>query len=427
LRWLTQQNRIYKMNFTRKTEYWILATLAAAQFTHIVDFMIMMPMGDILQKVLEVSPFQYSLLVAAYPVAAFLSSLFGVFLLDRFDRRRALLLAYAGFVLGTLSSAFIPNTSVPELNYYLFILTRIITGLSGGILTALVLSIVGDVFPIERRGKAMGIVMSAFSLAAVLGVPIGLGLVNMFGGNWHPPFIMVGGLGLLVIVMIWFAIPSITSHIKSGNVRPGPLKSIKNAAALPNQQLALLFSLLLVLGQFSIIPFLTPYLINNVGFTQHQIPYIYLVGGACTAITSPLLGIAVDKFGRKKVFFIAAVLSLFPTLIITHLAQTEVWIVLIVVAFFFVLVGGRMIPANTLLTSVVKPENRGGFLSLNSSVMSLGSGLASVVGGSIVIQQSPGLPLENYGWVGIVACTSTIIAILIATKLKELDAKGNTV
>jgi predicted MFS family arabinose efflux permease len=227
----------------------------------------------------------------------------------------------------------------------------------------------------------------------------------------------VGSLGILVIVLIWKAVPSLRTHIVAGNFRPGPLQSIQNAVSLPAQQLALLFTILLVIGQFTIIPFLTPYMINNVGFTQDQILYIYLVGGACTAFTSPLIGVLVDKFGRKTLFYIAAVLSIFPTLIITHLSPAPIWQVLIVVAFFFVLVGGRMIPANTMLTTVVKPENRGAFLSLNSSVMSLGSGIASMIGGSIVVQSAKGAPLENYGWVGILAVIATLIAIFIARRL----------
>ncbi|MDG1260643.1 MAG: MFS transporter, partial [Flavobacteriales bacterium] len=163
-----------------KKERLLLFILASAQFTHIVDFMIMMPMGDILQKELLITPFQFSMLVSAYPLAAFLSSLFGVFFLDKFDRKKALSVAYLGFVLGTFSSAVVPNTADPSLNYALFIGTRLLTGLFGGILGALVLSIVGDVFALERRGKAMGVVSMAFSLAAVVGVPLALELVNQF-------------------------------------------------------------------------------------------------------------------------------------------------------------------------------------------------------------------------------------------------------
>ena len=196
-----------------KNETLLLFILAAVQFTNIVDFMIMMPMGDILQRALEITPFKFSALVSAYPVAAFVSSLFGVFFLDKFDRKKALLFAYSGFILGTLSSAVVPNTASHEVNYSLFIGTRLLTGLFGGILGALVMSIVGDVIPLERRGRAMGLVATAFSLAAILGVTLGLALVNAFDGNWHIPFYMVSSLGTVVIPLIIFGVPSIREHL----------------------------------------------------------------------------------------------------------------------------------------------------------------------------------------------------------------------
>lgn len=404
-----------------KKERLLLFILASAQFTHIVDFMIMMPMGDILQKELLITPFQFSMLVSAYPLAAFLSSLFGVFFLDKFDRKKALSVAYLGFVLGTFSSAVVPNTADPSLNYALFIGTRLLTGLFGGILGALVLSIVGDVFALERRGKAMGVVSMAFSLAAVVGVPLALELVNQFDGNWHVPFYMVAGLGAIVSVILLLKVPSMRGHINDQRTKPHPFETIRMASKNKNQQQALLFMVLLVLGQFTVIPFITPYMINNVGLSQEQIPLIYLVGGACTVISSPFIGRMVDRFGRKRVFYIMASSSILPLLFTTHLWPVSLFIVLTISATFFIAISGRMIPANTLLTAVVKPENRGGFMSLNSSVMSLASGLASVIAGSIVVQPGAGEPIENYNFVGYVAVAFTIAALLLARRLKEVS------
>jgi len=297
----------------------------------------------------------------------------------------------------------------------------VITGLAGGFLSALVMSIVGDVFPLERRGKAMGIVGSAFALAAVLGVPLGLQLVTWFDNNWHAPFLMVGSLGFLVLLAIHFFIPSLRLHMNSDRVRERPAALIRKAATLPNQQMALLFTVLLVLGQFTVIPFLTPFMINNVGLSQAQIPYIYLVGGACTALTSPLTGRLVDAWGRKKTFYLAAAGSMVPILILTSLGKTHLAIVLTLTGLFFILISGRMIPANTILTAVVRPENRGGFLSLNTAVMSLASGLSAMIAGSIVHQEYEGAPLQNYHLVGILACAATLLAMYIVRRLKEID------
>ncbi len=403
-----------------KSERLIIFILAAAQFTHIVDFMIMMPMGDILQKELLITPFQFSMLVAAYPLAAFLSSLFGVFFLDKFDRKKALTVAYIGFVIGTFSSAVVPNTSDPDLNYALFIGTRLLTGLFGGILGALVLSIVGDVFPLERRGKAMGIVSMSFALAAVIGVPLALELVNRFDGNWHLPFYLVASLGTFVVALVIFKVPSMRQHLDAQTDKPHPFETIRMAGKNINQLQALLFTVLLVLGQFTVIPFITPYMINNVGLTQDQIPLIYLVGGACTVITSPLIGRLVDRFGRKKVFYVMASISIIPLLLITHLWPISIYLVLTISGVFFISISGRMIPANTLLTTVVRPQNRGGFMSLKSSVTSLASGSASLIAGSIVVQSEGGGPIENYNIVGYVAVAFTIIALLLARKLREV-------
>jgi predicted MFS family arabinose efflux permease len=403
-----------------KSERLIIFILAAAQFTHIVDFMIMMPMGDILQKELLITPFQFSMLVAAYPLAAFLSSLFGVFFLDKFDRKKALTVAYIGFVIGTFSSAVVPNTSDPDLNYALFIGTRLLTGLFGGILGALVLSIVGDVFPLERRGKAMGIVSMSFALAAVIGVPLALELVNRFDGNWHLPFYLVAILGTFVVALVIFKVPSMRQHLDAQTDKPHPFETIRMAGKNINQLQALLFTVLLVLGQFTVIPFITPYMINNVGLTQDQIPLIYLVGGACTVFTSPLIGRLVDRFGRKMVFYVMASISIIPLLLITHLWPISIYLVLTISGIFFISISGRMIPANTLLTAVVRPQNRGGFMSLKSSVTSLASGSASLIAGSIVVQSEGGGPIENYNIVGYVAVAFTIIALLLARKLREV-------
>jgi predicted MFS family arabinose efflux permease len=397
----------------------LIFILAAAQFTHIVDFMIMMPLGDILQRELSITPFQFSALVSAYPMAAFLSSLFGVFFLDKFDRKKALAVAYTGFVLGTLSSAVIPTTADQDLNYILFIATRLITGLAGGILSALVLSIVGDVIPLARRGKAMGYITMAFSLAAVLGVPMALELVNRFDNNWHLPFYMVGGMGAFVVAMILLFIPPIRTHLEAQTTRPHPFEVLRKARQLPNQQMALLFMVLLVLGQFTVIPFITPYMINNVGLTQAQIPLIYLVGGACTVISSPIVGRLVDRYGRKKVFYTMAAGSVIPLLLTTHMWPAPLALVLSISGLFFVFISGRMIPANTMLTTVVRPENRGGFMSLNASVMSLSSGLAALLSGSIITQSSAGAPLEHFSTVGYIAAGSTLLALVLAYRLTE--------
>lgn len=404
-----------------KNERVLLFILAAIQFTNIVDFMIMMPMGDILQKQLEITPAKYGFLVSSYGIAAFVTAFLGVFYLDRLDRKKALLVAYTGFIVGTLSSALLPNTDNQSLNYFLFIFTRVITGLTGGLMGGLVLAIVGDVVPFERRGRAMGIITIAFSLASVVGMPVALTLVDMFDNNWHVPFLGVSALSLPILLLGTKYIPNLTSHIQPKGIQIDRMETIRLAFTNREQRNALLFTILLILGQFTVVSFMTPFYINNVGLSQSDIKWVYLVGGAGTIISGRLIGKWVDTYGRFRVFTIAAWFSIVTIFIITHLPVVPLWVVLVMAGIFFVFISGRMIPANTITTTVVSPAHRGGFMSLNSSMMSLGSGSSGIIAGAIISQDHEHSPLQNFEVVGYVAITSTLIALLVVRLLKRLS------
>ncbi|MFN8775566.1 MAG: MFS transporter [Flavobacteriales bacterium] len=405
---------------TRRKELILLLLLASVQFTNIVDFVIMMPMGDLLKKSLDISPAQYGWLVSSYGLAAGLTAFLGVFYLDNLDRKRALLLAYAGFMLGTCCSAVVPTTRDAELNYWLFIGTRVITGLTGGLLGGLVLSIVGDVIPVERRGRAMGVITMAFSLASILGIPIALTLVDAFGQNWHVPFYGVCLISLPVWVLSFRFIPPLQAHLalhKQGYHRMETIRAIFSDVAQRN---ALLFSITLIMGQFTVVVFLTPYMINNVGLAQTDIKYIYLTGGLCTVLSGYFIGQMVDRFGRYRIFTIFAFLSVITLLLITHLPPSPLWLVLIVGGFFFIFISGRMIPANTITTSLVEPRHRAGFMSLNSACMSLASGLSGIIAGTVVYQATETSPLEHYAIVGYLAVGATLLALMLLRRMKAI-------
>jgi predicted MFS family arabinose efflux permease len=401
----------------------ILLILAAIQFTNIVDFMIMMPMGDILKKELLIGPGAYGILVSSYGLAAGFSSFLGVFYLDNLDRRKALLWAYSGFMLSTLSSAIIPTTADVHLNYYLFIGTRVITGLTGGLLGGLVMSIVGDLIPLERRGKAMGIVTLAFSLAAVLGVPLALILVDLFDNNWHVPFYTVSALSAIIGLLAWRIIPPINSHLNRKEAFD-PMATVKGVLQSKIQRNALLFTVLLVLGQFTVISFLTPYFINNVGLAQSEIKYIYIAGGAATVLSGISIGKAVDRFGRFRIFTWFAFLSCITMLVNTHLPAVSLGWVMFIALFFFTFISGRMIPANTIISAVVNPNHRAGFMSLNSSAQSLASGTSAIIAGAIITQVDEYAPLANYHIVGYLAVSFTLISLLIVRRIKKLSAQA---
>ncbi|MGB3618698.1 MAG: MFS transporter, partial [Catalinimonas sp.] len=334
---------------TRK-EYLLLAVLAAIQFTHIVDFMILMPLGPQLMRLFDIDPQQFSLLVSAYTFSAGIFGFAGAFFLDRFDRKRALQTLYVGFVVGTVLCALAPT-------YEVLLLTRVATGAFGGVLGALVLAIVGDAFPLSRRAGAMGVVMAAFSVASVFGVPFGLYLATQF--TWHAPFYFLGGLGVLTGLGIALGVPVMRDHLagdEAAEQRKHPLLAITSVLRNPNQLRALLFMLMMMMGQFTVIPLIATYMVRNVGFTEQQLTWIYLCGGGLTIFTSPLIGRLADRVGHRRVFTLFMVLNLIPLVIVTNLPPSPVWLVLIVSTFFFVCGGGRMIPAMSMITSTVRPQ-----------------------------------------------------------------------
>jgi MFS transporter, DHA1 family, inner membrane transport protein len=393
-------------------EWVLVGLLALVQFTNIVDAMIVMPMGNIFMELFEINASQLSLLVASYAFGAFASSIAGSVYLDRFDRKRSLLFLYTGFSLGTLLCAFAPG-------YWSLLWIRFVTGLFGGMLGALVLSIVSDAFSFSRRGKAIGIVTAAFSAASALGVPTGLFLADRLG--WQAPFLFLGITGFAILTLIALYLPSLDKHLE-GSVRRNLWATFGYILKDANQSRALLLGLVIVLGHFMIIPFITPYMIRNVGFTQGEITFIYLLGGGVTLFSSPLVGKLTDRYGAIKVLKIAMPLSFVPVLLLTHLGAVSVSVGLLVTTLFFILGTGRMIPPNTLITAAVGPQGRGSFMSLKSALQQLAIGSSSLISGSIVRVGEQG-QFVNYPWVGFLSIAICLMALWIAPKLKI--ASGN--
>ncbi len=386
----------------------LLVILACVNFTHIMDFMIMMPLGPQLMKLFDITPQQFGFAVSSYSLTAGVSGFISAFFVDKFDRKQTLLFAYIGFVVGTFACAFAPT-------YLLLVGARILAGLFGGMIGAQVLSIVADSVPYERRASAMGIVMMAFSMASVLGVPAGLWLASMY--SWHAPFMVVGSIGLVVILLIYFLVPPITGHLQKAVQNHSPFHVLTDIWAAPNQRKALTLSAVLMIGHFSIIPFLAPSLVGNAAFSQDHIFLIYLVGGALTFFTSPMVGKIADKRGKYPVFVVFALLSLIPVWLITNLWPMPLWIVLAISSLFFIFINGRMIPVQAMVSGVVPPEQRGGFMSINSSIQQLSSGVAANLGGLIVVKTVDG-HLEHYNWVGYISIILVLLSIWLASRLR---------
>ncbi len=391
----------------------IVISLAAVNFTHIMDSMIMMPLGDIFMNLFEINPQQFSLLVSSYATAAFLSSILAVFYLDTFDRKKGLVFIYSGFTIGTILCGFAPS-------YEFLLAIRFATGLFGGVIGAMALSIISDVFPLERRGKAIGYLMAGFSGAAALGVPLGLFLANII--SWRMPFFFVGGLGAILLVLIVLKFPSLRGHLASvEQVRS--FRNVFGAIFLDRNQVnALVLGFVLVLGHFLIIPFIAPYMTRNVGFTQMEITYIYFLGGVATIFSSPFIGRLTDKYGVMPVFLTLMISSFIPVVWITNMPPSPVWLALIATTIFFITGSGRMIPPQTLITAAATPKTRGSFMSVKSALQQLAIALASAISGFIVVFGEGG-SLENYNTVGYLAIGVCILAMALAPRIRV--ASGN--
>jgi len=389
----------------------ILFLLAAAQFTHIMDFMIIMPLSNLLISEMNIDGREFSWVVSAYTFSAGLSGFIGAFYLDKFDRKKTFLLAYIGFTFGTLACGLATG-------YESLLIARIVTGLFGGVISSISLSIVGDVIPYERRAWALGIVMLAFSLAAALGMPTGLFLAFNFG--WNVPFLFLFVVSGILTLMVAKFIPPVRTHLDNKDDLPDTIAFLRQLPRNANQMKSLAFTGLLILGQFTIIPFITPYLQNNVGFTDNQIILVYLVGGIVTIVTNPRIGRWADRQGKAKVFTIMAVISIIPLLLLTNLPPIHAFWGLCVTGLFFLSISGRMGPAIAIATSVVRAQNRGSYMSIDSSVKNAAAGLSSVIAGLIVVAEKQA-PVENYHLVGYLAVLFTLIAIWLVRKVKALE------
>ncbi|GAB1392094.1 MFS transporter [Rhodocyclaceae bacterium] len=386
----------------------VLLTLAGIQFAHILDFMIVMPLGPILMRALGVGTHEFGFLVSSYSLTAGVSGLLAATVVDRFERKRLLLVLFALFGIATLACALAPG-------YWLLLLARCLAGAFGGVLGAMVQTMVGDLIPFERRGRASGTIMSAFSLSTIAGVPLSLWLANHFG--WRTPFLFIAVITLGLLLLGWRALPELRSHLQHASAaetdkaeRAHPLASIGAALRDTNHWHALLFMTLAVFSGFTVIPYITIYLTANVGIRQEDIPLIYLVGGAASFLTARRIGALADHHGKVRIYRLVAIGSLLPLFLQTHLPPVPLWLIVACTTLFFVLVPGRMVPVMAIVTSAAQPRLRGTFLSINSAVQSFASGSAAWLGGALITLDAKG-QVAGYGGVGWLAMAMTVLAI----------------
>lgn len=390
----------------------LLLTLAGVQFAHILDFMVMMPLGPILIGALAIDTHRFGLLVSSYTFSAAASGVLAATFVDRFERKRLLLLMFGLFALATLACGLAPG-------YLTLLAARCAAGAFGGVLGSMVQTIVGDLIPFERRGRASGTIMSAFALSTVAGVPASLYLANHFG--WRFPFLFIAAMAAGLLVLGWKMLPTLRGHLDSAIVseaeRSHPFSAILDVLRDANHLRAFAFIALIMLSSFMVIPYITLYSVANVGIRQDDLYLLYLAGGTATFFTSRLIGRLADRHGKVRVYRIVALLAMAPLLIQTHMVPIPLWLMICVSTLFFVLVPGRMVPAMAIVTSAAQPRLRGTFLSITGATQQLAAGIAAWIGGLVIAQDAAGR-IVRYDLVGWLAAAIALLAIALAGRIR---------
>ena len=394
-------------HLTPRRERWLLFTLAGIQFTHILDFMIMMPLGPQFTALFGISNAQFGLLVSAYTLSAGFSGLMAATYIDRFSRKQLLLTMYSLFGLATLSCALAPD-------YVWLMVARVAAGLFGGVLSALSQTIVADVIPFERRGRAMSVVMTSFSASTVAGVPLGLFLAAHF--NWHAPFVGIALLVGLLALGAWQTLPRLDAHLHHPD-RVSVWRGIGQVLAEPNHLQAFAVSGLMMFSSFTVIPYITIYLQSNAGMLAAQVPWIYLCGGLATLLSARYLGRLTDRVGKVRLFQCLALAVTVPLMATTLSQDLPVWGLLVISTLLFTVMSGRMIPGMAMISSAVEPRLRGTFMTLNSAVQSACMGLAALVAG-LIIGRDPQGQLTGYWMAGLLGAVASGLSAWQAGRLK---------
>jgi predicted MFS family arabinose efflux permease len=400
-------------HLTPRRERWLLLTLAGIQFTHILDFMIMMPLGPQFTALFGISNAQFGLLVSAYTLSAGLSGLMAATYIDRFSRKQLLLTMYTLFGVATLACGLAPD-------YFWLMVARIAAGLFGGVLSALAQTIVADVIPFERRGRAMSVVMTSFSVSTVAGVPLGLFLAAHF--NWHAPFFGIALLVGLLALGAWQTLPRLDAHLYHPE-RVSVWRGIGQVLAEPNHLKAFGVTALMMFAGFTVIPYITIYLQSNAGMQTDEVPWIYLCGGLTTLLTARYFGRLTDRVGKVKVFQRLALAVAFPLMAATLSEGLPLWGLLLISTGLFTMMSGRMIPGMAMISASVEPRLRGTFMTLNSAVQSAAMGSAALVGGLIIGRDAQG-HLTLYWVAGLLGVVASGLSAWLAGRLRLQGAQA---
>jgi predicted MFS family arabinose efflux permease len=389
-----------------RRELLLVLILAGVQFSHIIDFVIMMPLGPQLMRTFGIAPREFALVVSVYTLSASLSCFGASFFMDRFDRKKTLIFAYTGLVVGTFVCGLAP--SFPAL-----VAARSITGMFGGLLQPIILSIIGDLIPPSRRGQATGIVMAAFAVSSVVGVPVGLSLANTFG--WQATFTALAVISSLNLLLSWLQLPPITSHLKMQGSSSGMLRDMAAILKLPNSWVAIAL-ITAMMSIFAFTPFVSPFLVQIVGISEADLPTVYMFAGAASFIVSPLIGRLSDRFGARRIFISSSVVAVPAMLLFSNLQKTSLTVAVAMNTLVAAVGAARMTPSLALINGSVSSELRGRFMTLIASVQQFSAAFASFIGGLLLGDTADSL--SRFPVLGGIVATSMVISSLLSLLIK---------
>ncbi|WP_316818752.1 MFS transporter [Pedobacter nyackensis] len=388
----------------------VIALLTLLQFTIVLDFMVLAPLGDFLMKSLSMTPKGFGLVVSSYAFSAGLSGILAAGFADKFDRKKILLFFYTGFIVGTLFCALATT-------YEMLLVARIITGLFGGVIGAISMTIITDIFEVHQRGRVMGFVQMAFAASQVLGIPIGLYLANVWG--WHSAFLMIVILAVLIGLVILFKVKPIDKHLALQSDK-SPFLHLWHAVTNRSYQTGFIATAFMSVGGFMLMPFGSAYLINNINITQEELPLVFMFTGIASIVIMPLVGKLSDRYDKFMVFAGGSILAIIMIVIYTNLSPVPLWQVVVVNMILFMGIMSRMIPATTLTMSVPDIKDRGAFMSVNASLQQMAGGIAALCAGLIVTQETKSSPLRHYDTLGVVVSILIIVCIFLVYRVSVM-------
>lgn len=382
--------------------------LAAINFTHILDFVIVMPLGDQLRDELDINPQQFGFIVSAYGLCAMIAGIVASGFVDKFDRKSVLLLSFAGFIVTTFYCGVAPS-------YRDLLIARALAGVCGGIVASSIMAFIGDRIQPELRGRALGLVTSSFAVASILGLPLGLYLATFFN-HFSAPFLAIAMLGVVVWLVAAWKLPSLRGHIDRADKRP-MLQEFAAVVRQRNHLLSFVFMLTMVLATFMIAPYIATYMEANCHMARGTLPWLYAIGGICSLVFMNLSGWLTDRFGARPIFLVCAGTAVVMTLVITNLPPVAAWLAIVVASAFMTFASSRIVPAQAMMLRAADPNMRGAFMSLNTAVSHFATAIGPVIAGSIIGEEFHGGPLTHYWMVGLLAAGFGVTAMGLSFKL----------